>query len=192
MSSTMNQCAYLDFNKQNASDMLKKCVRGGGALEWPCSDRKNRNETIANYTMERPSGDNVEGGLPHTLNTSNENKLFTDNHVEGFTNLGESYVKPGDCPDGYMRCPLTGKCIQVCQNCKYNERTYGYSKEFNEFDICFPSGVYDGLDNQGNVYCTSGAKGQYNLLDAQGGMYYDDTYTMNVGYFDKLSGLYSY
>ena len=32
--------------------------------------------------------------------------------------------------------PKSGKIKQVCMNCKYNQRTYGKSKEFNEADYC--------------------------------------------------------
>ena len=32
--------------------------------------------------------------------------LFENSGLEGFTNMGESYVRPGDCPDGYFWCRL--------------------------------------------------------------------------------------
>ena len=53
-----------------------------------------------------------------------ENKIYEDNHVvEGFTNMGESYVRPGDCPDGYYWCKKSKQCkqcsrrIEECNRC---------------------------------------------------------------------------
>ena len=80
-------------------------------------------------------------------------------------------------------------------NCKYNERTYGKSKEFNEADPCFPNrGVYDGITNQGLTKCTCGNNNQYcgDNFTAQGGMSIDKVFIMNVGDFQSLSKLASY
>jgi hypothetical protein len=35
------------------------------------------------------------------------------------------------------------------------------SQEFNEYDKCFPNGVYNGVDRDGNTKCTCGAKNQH-------------------------------
>jgi hypothetical protein len=209
MSIDYNQCQYLNAEKDNASSMLKKCINGNDDLAWPCISRELFDSNILNYNTERPNGDNVGVKLPHTLHnkvddiddydTNNDKetnkKMYDDSHVEGFTNMGESYVKPGDLPDGYFRCPKSGKVKQVCMNCKYNQRTYGKSKEFNEGDYCFPNrGVYNGITNQGLTKCTCGSRGQYcgDNFNAQGGMFADNVFIMNVGNFGKLGTLAAY
>ena len=124
-----------------------------------------------------------------------KDNLFENSNVEGFTNMGEHYVRPGDCPDGYFWCTKSNKCKQVCMNCKYNERTHGRSKEFNEFDPCFPNrGVYNGITNKGLTKCTCGKNNQYcnEIFDAQGGMFVDKVYIMNVGDFGNLGDLAAY
>ena len=43
------------------------------------------------------------------------------------------------------------------------------SQEFNEFDKCFPQGVYNGVNKDGSRRCTCGKNNQYcseNLLDS--------------------------
>jgi len=35
------------------------------------------------------------------------------------------------------------------------------SQEFNEFDKCFPNGVYDGIDKDGNIKCNCGKENKY-------------------------------
>jgi len=200
-----NKCLYLNGEKDNASSMLKKCIHGSDDLAWPCISREMFDRTILNYNTTRASGDNIQD------NVVNEDKLlFEDPHVEGFTNMGEKYIPSGRLPDGYFRCPKTGKVTQVCMNCKYNQSTYGKSKEFNEGDPCFPNnGVYNGITNDGYTDCTCGSRGQYcnnnyaggskrsryvggDNFDAQGGMMIDNIYIMNVGEFGELGTLASY
>ena len=203
MSIDFNECLYLNAEKDNAASMLKKCINGSDDLAWPCADRIEIDKDILSNVTERPSGDNVPGGLYHSKNNPvNENdnepikdNLFENSNVEGFTNMGEHYVKPGDCPDGYFWCNKSNRCKQVCMNCKYNERTHGRSKEFNEFDPCFPNrGVYNGITNKGVTKCTCGKDGQYcnEIFDAQGGMFVDKVYIMNVGDFGNLGDLAAY
>ena len=208
MSIDFNECLYLNAEKDNASSMLKKCINGSGDLAWPCSDRIKMDKDILSNVTERPSGDNVPGGLYHSRSNLvhadyapiKDNEPIKDNlaghsAVEGFTNMGESYVRPGDCPDGYFWCNKSKKCKQVCMNCKYNERTHSKSKEFNEFDGCFPNqGVYDGITNQGLTKCTCGTDNQYcgDNFTAQGGMSIDKVFIMNVGDYKSLSKLAAY
>lgn len=186
------KCLYLNAEKKNAWNMINPCINGFDEIKWPCVGQEMIDSSILSRNLERPSGDNIQGNLPHSLvyigelNSDESKASVTKQVTEGFTNLGESYVKPGECPDGYKT--INGKCEQVCQNCKYNEMKYKKSKEFNEADACFPyKGVYNGIDNAGYKLCTCGKKNQYcnNMFDAQGGMLYNNTYTMNVGdYFD--------
>jgi len=208
MSIDYNKCAYMNAEKQNAYIMMKPCINGSDPLVWPCIEKETLDKDIFSIVTERPNRDNYipeenvpagnvpEDNVPQTLNQNPT--------VEGFTNMGESYVRPGDCPDGYFRCPISGKCLQVCMNCKYNQRTYGKSKEFNEADPCFPDrGVYNGIDEFGNVKCTCGLNNQYcndyvekplnnDLFDSQGGMMVDNVYIMNVGDYNSLGKLASY
>lgn len=221
MSIDYNKCAYMNAEKQNANVMMRPCINGSDPLVWPCIERETLDKDIFSLVTERPQGDNVPEILTHSLNNvsgtqKNDNlqqvdnseklanqQMFQNPNIEGFTNMGESYVRPGDCPDGYYRCPKSGRCIQVCMNCKYNQRTYGQSKEFNEGDPCFPNqGVYAGLDNDGNTLCTCGLRGQYcgdnndklkqEFFDAQGGLLSNNSYIMNIGDFNALGRLASY
>ena len=201
MSIDFNKCVYLNAEKDNAGSMLKSCINGSDELAWPCISREDFDKDILNIVTERPQGDNIQGTLNHSFNVDSHSQkkdvLFENpsDFKEGFTNMGEKYIKPGDFPDGYYRCPKTGTVKQVCMNCKYNQRTYGKSKEFNEADPCFPNrGVYAGIDNQGNTQCSCGQNGQYcnEQFNAQGGMFADNVFIMNVGDFGPLGKLAAY
>ena len=200
MSIDFNECLYLNGERDNAASMLDDCINGSDDLAWPCAGQESIDKGLLSRNLERPSGDNVGGGLSHSKGHPINNKPIKDNlvenpNVEGFTNMGENYVKPGDCPDGYFWCNKSKRCKQACMNCKYNQRTFGKSKEFNEFDGCFPNkGVYAGITNQGLTKCTCGKNNQYcgDNFTAQGGMSIDKVFTMNVGDFDSLSKLAAY
>ena len=81
--------------------------------------------------------------------------------IEGFVSGGPpgTYSRDGYCPDGHTN--ENGICKQVCNNCKYNDRTSGKSTQFNEFDTCFSEGVYNGFDSSGLRTCTCGRNNQY-------------------------------
>jgi len=206
MTTNYNECFYFDAEKDNASSMLKKCINGqqgvqGSGNAWPCSYKEEIDKSIFSKNMERPSGDNVIGGLPFSKPVSNVNinkkkeLQDTGSNIEGFTNMGEHYIKPGDCPDGYYWCTKSNKCKQVCMNCKYNERTHGKSKEFNEFDPCFPrKGVYNGITNGGLTKCTCGSANQYcaDVFSANGAFKLGNKIIINVGDFGKLGKLAAY
>jgi len=192
-----NKCLYLNGEKDNADLMLRKCIHGSDDLAWPCTSREDFDNNILKYATTRAdvtqdSTNEIESQQKDNI----ENKIYEDNHVvEGFTNMGASYVRPGDLPDGHFRCPKSGKVKQVCMNCKYNQRTYGKSKEFNEGDYCFPNrGVYNGITNDGFTKCTCGSRGQYcgDNFTAQGSMFADNVFIMNVGDFGKLGSLAAY
>jgi hypothetical protein len=200
-----NECAYINPEKQNAEVMMKSCINGSMPLVWPCVERELMDKDIFSLVTERPQGDNISHELNHSLKmdkkeqfsvTKNVDKdMFDNSNVEGFTNLGKQYVRPGDLRDGYFRCPKTGEIKQVCQNCKYNQRTYGKSKVFNEADPCFPNnGEYNGITNHGFTKCTCGERGQYcgDNFNAQGGFLSDDVLIMNVGLFDHLGKIAAY
>ena len=199
MSIDFNKCAYMNGELQNASVMLRKCINGADELAWPCVAREEIDNSMYSTFMERPTGDNIQGNLEYSLDINQKKDNIPEvgsvGSVEGFTNMGEQYVRPGDCPDGYNRNIKTGKCTQVCMNCKYNQRTYGKSKEFNEFDKCSPNkGVYDGITNDGRTRCSCGSNNQYcgDNFNAQGGFLSDNVFIMNVGDFSSLGKLAAY
>ena len=183
-------CSYINPETESVRSMMKPCNDGKTNFQWECEQRRILDNSILAWTLERPDGTNIQGILPHSQMQDNAKvtkKVVNTDLKEGFTNLGESYVEPGVCPDGYFFCPLKQKCVQVCQNCKFNEKKYYKSKEFNEGDPCFPNGVYNGIDNQGITQCTCGNRGQYcnDIFDTQGGLFADGVYIVNVGdYFD--------
>ena len=73
--------------------------------------------------------------------------------------MGKSNVPSDQCPEGYKLSEFNNSCVQVCTNCKYNDNMK--SQEFNEFDSCFPNGVYDGIDKYGNKKCNCGKDNKY-------------------------------
>ena len=170
MTTNFNECLYLNAEKDNAGSMLKKCINGSDELAWPCTSQKHIDTSILSRVTERPNADNIQGNLYHSLNpqpvVKNDRTKENGTTIEGFTNMGKHYIRPGDCPDGYYLCPKTNRCKQICMNCKYNERTYGKTKQFNEASPCFPDkGVYDGIDSEGNTICSCGKNNQYCDLD---------------------------
>jgi len=183
-------CSYINPEIESVRSMMKPCNDGKKKFQWECEQKLFLDSGILARNLERPDGTNIQGVLPHSQMLDNVKvvqKVVDNDLKEGFTNLGESYVEPGVCPDGYFFCPLKQKCVQVCQNCKFNEKKYYKSKEFNEGDPCFPNGVYNGIDNQGITQCTCGSRGQYcnDIFDTQGGLFADGVYIVNVGdYFD--------
>jgi len=187
-----NKCAYLNPEKQNADNMLKPCINGPEMLAWPCVERELLDNDIFKYITVRPQQDNIPHRLEEPTDKNVNNDMFVNPNIEGFTNLGEQYVRPGDLRDGYFICPETGEIKQACQNCKYNKRTYGKSKEYNEADPCFPNrGVYGGINNKGETVCSCGSRGQYcgDNFTAEGGFYSDNIFIANIGHYDQLGKL---
>jgi len=175
------KCDYLDSNLQPASDMLLNCIgdKSEGKEGICTSSYTQLYDNIArnseNIAIKRGMNAGYgllpnSGILPNTQEIKKESitspgKIMSST-VEGFTGsfitdngMGESYVKPGECPQGYRWCSKSKKCIQVCTNCKYKDRMK--SKEFNEADKCFPEGVYDGISSDGTLKCTCGKDNRY-------------------------------
>lgn len=195
------ECNYLDANSQNAGDMLLKCVqKNNGIYDFNCQNNPYDQENmkllkdtarINNIPIKRDyitySIDQVKSGL----------------FGEGFTNYvpvdkgpGKSNDSGAICPDGFTRCPVTGKCIQKCRGCNY--RDYMKSQQMNTGDPCFPNGVYNGIDNMGFTKCTCGQNNQYcsdtnikNIFTAEGMMKYGDKIVSNVGITYDIDVLYS-
>ena len=119
-----------------------------------------------------------------------KDKFITDN------GLGESKIPRGECPEGYSKCPITGKCIQRCIGCVYRDNMK--SREFNEADPCFPEGVYNGITNEGYIKCTCGRDNQYcsddfikNIFTVDGLMVAGQKIIMNTGLTRGISDLFS-
>ena len=195
-----NKCLYLNAEKDNADLMLRKCIHGSDDLAWPCTSREDFDNNILKYTTTRASGDVTQQDSTNEIESQQkdniENKIYEDNHVvEGFTNMGASYVRPGDCPDGYYWCTKSKQCKQVCMNCKYNQRTYGKSKEFNEADPCFPNkGVYNGITNRGLTKCTCGQNNQYcgDSFTTDGSFKLGNNVILSIGDFSKIGSFAAY
>jgi hypothetical protein len=121
----------------------------------------------------------------------NSNSFITDNGP------GESSVPKGACPEGYSRCPKSGKCIQACIGCVYRDNMK--SREFNEADPCFPNGVYNGVTNDGSIKCTCGRDNQYcsndfikNMYTTDGIMISGKKMIMNTGLTKTIDELFNF
>jgi hypothetical protein len=101
----------------------------------------------------------IDGTPINSINPSN--KIDNSNGVEGFVSgsgSGEIQVEDNKCPESYFKCPITGICKQICHNCRLPN---GKSYYMNEKDPCFPNGVFNGYDNNGELMCTCGKKKEY-------------------------------
>jgi hypothetical protein len=121
----------------------------------------------------------------------NQGMFITDN------GLGESSIPRGECPEGYTRCPISGKCIQTCISCVYRDNMK--SREFNEADPCFPNGVYNGIDNNGDIKCTCGRDNKYcsddftkKMFTTDGMMIFGQKIIMNTGITGKVDELFNF
>lgn len=193
------KCDYLDSNIQPSSDMLLKCIgdksKGETGLctssytQFYGDNIAKNSENIAikrgmdaGYGLSNFSKESVKESVKESI-TGKGKEL---SNVEGFTGSfitnngpGESYVKSGECPQGYSWCSKSKKCIQVCTNCKYKDKMK--SQEFNEADKCFPEGVYNGINSDGTLKCTCGKDNRYcsdkfvgGIFTSEGSLYSDN------------------
>tara|TARA_Y100001958_G_C21211695_1_gene537361 strand:+ start:523 stop:1083 length:561 start_codon:yes stop_codon:yes gene_type:complete len=160
-------CNYLDYNLHPANKMLQKCV-GDEDPQQACRYQMKTqmfNNSINGYIFsDRIMIDGTEGYHTnpdfYTQNIISE-KVDELNGVEGFVSgsgAGEIQVEDNKCPESYLKCPVTGLCKQVCRNCRLPN---GKSYYMNEKDPCFPNGVFNGYDNNGELMCTCGKKNEY-------------------------------
>jgi len=146
-------CNYLDFNKYPAERMLQNCI---GSEENNCGYQINTqmfNTTIDQRTFSDRSL--IEG------TASKSHRDISKDVVEGFVSgsgPGVSQIPTGECPESYKKCDQTGLCKQVCRNCKLST---GKSLSMNEHDPCFPNGVFNGYDNNGELICSCGKNNEY-------------------------------
>lgn len=163
-------CDYIDPNKQNSDDMNLNCINNKslGYNRYCSSEFKFYDEVASSmeYLNVKRSIDSGFG-IQNSYNTQKIKDINKSLGIEGFTGkifytdngIGKSYIEPGKCPEGYTYCQNTNQCVQVCTNCKYQDEMKSF--EFNESDKCFPNGVYDGVDKQGNIKCNCGVNNKY-------------------------------
>ena len=169
------ECEYLDANLQNSSDMNLNCIKdkSKGEKKLCTSDYSKIHDNIASNSLfigikrDTDAGYSVRPyNIPESLK-DDTTKIKDKGIVEGFTNFERnSFIVPEPlgqrnieqkCSDGYS---YDGhKCIQVCTDCKYRDGMK--SQEFNEFDKCFPEGVYNGIGRDGSRRCNCGKNNQY-------------------------------
>ena len=216
------QCDYLDSQLQPASLMLNRCVQDPSkGVDMSCTDHAYMKENMMNtlavqrgheegiesqdsgflkyakhgshnvtypiHSQERTGTPDISGGVE---GFANRNRFITDNGP------GESTVPEGECPEGYSRCLKTGRCVQVCIGCKYRDNMR--SQEFNEYDPCFPNGVFDGYSNSGDIKCTCGLNNQHcpqkftNNFGADGTYLHNHKFVGAVGLTDQISKLFTF
>jgi len=167
----LNRCDYLNLNTQNAESMNLNCVQDyGSGVDKYCASEYKLYDNIAinseNINIKRGVGAGYGINNNDTFSDQKIKKINESSGIEGFTGKmfitdngpGKSMVPVGECPQGFYWCGKTNACVQVCAGCK----TKGMkSQEFNEYDKCFPEGVYDGITKDGEIKCTCGKNNQY-------------------------------
>lgn len=168
------ECGYLDANSQNSSDMNLTCIKdkSKGEDKLCTSNYRKLHDNIAfnSQFISIKRGMNAGYGIrPYNSEETTKNKDIsktTGDIIEGYTNMNSSFVVPPGpgavnveekCREGFTYDG--SKCVQVCTNCKYRDGMK--SQEFNEFDKCFPNGVYNGVSKDGSRRCTCGKNNQY-------------------------------
>lgn len=219
------RCFYLDSELRPASDMLRQCVGDNTSpyrfnceedpmkqvLPEDVKETARMNDIAIQRGFASYNVDNFNAGNNTTFSKEpdqliqNKPKII-DSSMEGYQNykdkfitdngLGESQIPKGQCPEGYGKCPITGKCIQRCIGCVYHDNMK--SREFNEADPCFPNGVYNGITNEGFIKCTCGKDNKYcsddftkNIFTADGLMVYGQKIIMNTGLTKSINDLFN-
>jgi hypothetical protein len=132
----IQNCRYMNPETQNANVMLNDCIND------TTEDIKYVKPVIKHYNIDNSP-------------IAKECKGKEEKGIEGFTNKpfitdngpGESYFKVNECPKGFSYCNKTKMCKQFCRNCSTG------IKNKRLIDPCI-YGNYNGIDNQGNVYCS--------------------------------------
>lgn len=200
-------CDYLDAEVQPASMMLHRCVQEPNQGSNTCMFRNSMKENMMDtLEIQRGHERGIESDASRVLTYTRRGSRPPENTssgIEGFANRnpfitdngpGESLVPEGQCPDGYSKCANTGRCLQVCQGCKYRDNMK--SQSFNEADPCFPNGVFDGYNNNGDIKCTCGYKNTYcpdtfvNNFSADGSYIYGRGYRKDIGVYDTVMKLF--
>ena len=214
------RCFYLDSELKPASDMLRQCVGDNNSpyrfnceedpmkqvLPEDVKETARMNDIAIQRGFASYNIDNVNMEIKNPTSNA-ENDMNVMYQKEGFTNykntfvtdngLGESQIPIGECPEGYGRCPISGRCIQKCIGCVYRDNMK--SREFNEADPCFPEGVYNGITNEGDIKCTCGINNKYcsneftkNIFTADGMMMSGKKIIVNTGLTRGISDLFNF
>ena len=187
----MFECDYLDANLQNANDMNLNCIKnknkGNEQLcmsEYKLYDNIAINSQFIAIKRDMDAGFGINKYDSEKKNNSNISQL-SNNTIEGFQNYNNTFIVPtglgetnieNKCSEGYTY--ENNKCKQVCTNCKYNDQMR--SQQFNEYDKCFPQGVYDGINENGFTKCNCGNNNQYCSTD------YIHNFYPAEGYFKEI------
>lgn len=214
------RCFYLDSELNPASDMLRSCVGDKSSpYRFNCEEDPMK-QVLPEDVKETARMNDISiqrGFASYNIDNSNMggDNVFSKKRLEtigdgkeGFTNyrdvfvtdngLGESQIPKDQCPEGYGKCPITGKCIQQCIECVYNDKMKMKSREFNEADPCFPEGIYNGITNEGYIKCTCGKNNRYcsddftkNIFTAEGMMMVGQKIIANTGLTRDISDLFN-
>ena len=165
----MNHCEYLDFNFQNTDNMNRVCIENKNSeKDKYCMSEFKFYDNVAENSHYLNVKRGVDAGYGIIKNFKQQQyKKEEDKNIEGFTGKifitndgpGKSFINKNECPEAFTWDPYHKICVQVCSGCKYNDSMK--SQEFNEYDKCFPNGVYDGINKDGVIKCTCGDKNQY-------------------------------
>ena len=145
----VQSCLYINPEVQNASDNLKPCIRGNGQsyvqsilkqynLGSLCTQPK---KTIKHKEkLETNEKDKPEPRRQKGIEAMVDEGVLID---EG---PGEVILLPGQLPEPFLYKSM-GLPVKVCNNCTTSNKTI-------PVDMCFESGgIYDGIDNYGNMIC---------------------------------------
>lgn len=183
-------CNYINPNMQNARDMNLNCINNPlkGEDKY-CMSEYKLYDNIAQRSVFHPmkrdidSGYNISNHVIYEKKYNDNSPSYDFSNKEGFTSEmysgklfigsddspnklfigpdgpGKRTLTPGKCPQGYSFDPKKKSCVQVCMGCKYEDNMK--SQEFNEYDPCFPNGVYDGREKDGTIKCNCGIDNKY-------------------------------
>lgn len=204
-------CEYFDLSSNNSSEILN-CNGKNICNNSKFYNLEKDTTRINNIYLQRGRVDyniddyNIESSLSVTQynNDNNDNiSLNLLNNKEGYTNYIATdngsgiYNLNKKCPDGYS-LDENGNCIQKCINCKYNDKDKYKSSYMNEYDPCFPDGVYNGRTNDGNIKCTCGNNNKYcsdkfiKKYTVDGMLINGNNIMMNIGITDLVGKLFNY
>jgi len=137
----MQNCNYIDPERQNANVMLNGCINET-TKDIKYVEPIIKYYDIDNNPIDKKCNEGREGKEEKGIEGYTNGNFYTDNGP------GKSYFKVKECPDGFAFCSKTNLCKEICTNCS-PETDYK-----SLFDPCIV-GNYNGIDNQGNAYCAT-------------------------------------
>lgn len=160
-------CNYLDLNYQNSSDMNNVCPSlPDSEIDNLCTSQCKLYDNISENSQFISIKRSIDAGYGIINNPIKPLKeTFDKDNIEGFTGkifITDDYYNDNKnesrqyCPEGFKWSEQNKICEQKCVQCGYNDKYENKSREFNSYDPCFPNGVFDGYNNQGDLECTCG------------------------------------